>query len=91
MIISYVWQPALLYLSPACILSTWIVALIQGQVTQVWTYSSELNIPKETNQKSKALGSESATETMNKGKENRSSARLRSLRSSPRKNATINE
>ena len=34
-------QPALLYLSPACILSVFITALIQGNLKQVFTYGQE--------------------------------------------------
>lgn len=38
-------QPALLYLSPACILAPLVVALCRGQLSQLFAYSTEENMP----------------------------------------------
>jgi minor histocompatibility antigen H13 len=44
-------QPALLYLSPACILSTMLVAAVSGELSQVFKFTTEktaANIKEET-------------------------------------------
>jgi minor histocompatibility antigen H13 len=45
-------QPALLYLSPACILSVLIVALVRGELSDVFSYehsTEDKNDKKKTN------------------------------------------
>ena len=41
-------QPALLYLSPACILSILLTALARGETTCIWTYSDEEEKPEDS-------------------------------------------
>ena len=36
-------QPALLYLSPACILAVLLTAVVRGELTTVWNYDSSSN------------------------------------------------
>jgi minor histocompatibility antigen H13 len=34
-------QPALLYLVPACLLSSWICAVVKGELRELFAYSEE--------------------------------------------------
>ena len=41
-------QPALLYLSPACIFSVLLLAAIRGELKDFWSYTEETDEPEES-------------------------------------------
>lgn len=73
-------QPALLYLSPACIVAVTLTAIVRGESTKLWRYIEEEDKQEETVQEEDTSGAREGADTPGKSSEARTEVEIDGIR-----------